>query len=198
MYFSILGTTKGTNKTNKQMKFHRASDADVTVTTADGTEYRLIKHLDIPLPRYIAAKPYLVQDELHIRFFTLLDLLDKIEAVTVNDKLNLPQVQQEVQRLVSITKEKVNMATDIVTIRLSLAALCWGFEGEDMQTLDGNVMAKKLEVMQANKPALSFFLTSPMPFDTSKLTVTADTLMFLSQMEQIQNALHNANLSLQT
>ena len=180
------------------MKFHRTTDADVTVTTADGTKYRLIKHLDIPLPRYIAAKPYLVQDELHIRFFTLLDLLDRIEAVTTNEKLNLPQTQQEVQKLVSITKEKINMATDIVHLKLSLAALCWGFEGEDMQTLDASVMAKKLEVMQANKPALSFFLTNPLPFEMSKLTVSTDTLMFLSQMERITNSLNNANLSLQT
>ena len=180
------------------MKFHKQTDADVTVTTADGTKYRLIKHLDIPLQRYIAAKPYLIQDELKITFYSLMLLLDNIEALTKNEKVNLPELQQGVQRQVSILKEKVNMATDIVTIKLSLAALCWAFEGEDMQTLDPQVMAKKLEVMQANKAALSFFLGSPMPFDTSKLTVTTDTLMFLTQMERITGALHNANQSLQT
>lgn len=180
------------------MKFHKQTDADVTVTTADGKKYRLIKHLDIPLQRYIAAKPYLIQDELKITFYSLMLLLDNIEALTKNEKVNLPELQQGVQRQVSILKEKVNMATDIVTIKLSLAALCWAFEGEDMQTLDPVVMAKKLEVMQANKAALSFFLTSPMPFDTSKLTVTTDTLMFLAQMERITGALHNANQSLQT
>ena len=180
------------------MKFHRKSDADVTVTTADGKEYRLIKHLNIDLPRYIAAKPYLVQDELHITFFTLLSLLDMSDAVVTSDKYNLPQTQQEVKKINGIIREKVNMATDIVTLKLSLAAICWGFEGEDMTTLDPNVMAKKLEVMQANKAALDFFLRNPLPFEMSRLTVTADTLMFLSQMEQIQNALHNANLSLQT
>ena len=180
------------------MKFHKQTDADVTVTTADGKKYRLIKHLDIPLQRYIAAKPYLIQDELKITFYSLMLLLDNIEALTKNEKVNLPELQQGVQRQVSILKEKINMATDIVTIKLSLAALCWAFEGEDMQTLDPVVMAKKLEVMQANKAALSFFLTSPMPFDTSKLTVTTDTLMFLAQMERITGALHNANQSLQT
>ena len=84
------------------------------------------------------------------------------------------------------------MATDIVTIKLSLAALCWAFPEEDMQALDPVVMVKKLEVMQANKPALAFFLTNPMPFDTSKLTVSTDTLMFLTQMERIVGAMNNA------
>lgn len=179
------------------MKFHKQTDADVTVTSADGTAYRLIKHLDIPLQRYIAAKPYLIQDELKITFYSLMLLLDNIDAATKNDKLNLPELQQSIQRQVNILREKVNMATDIVTIKLSLAALCWAFEGEDMQTLDPVVMAKKLEVMQANKPALSFFLSNPLPFDTSKLTVSTDTLMFLAQMERITGALHTANASLQ-
>jgi len=180
------------------MQFHKQNEGDVTITTADGTKYRLIKHLDIPLQRYIAAKPYLIQDELKITFYNLMHLLDTIDALTKNDKLNLPELQQAVQRNVNILKEKVNMATDIVTIRLSLAALCWAFEGEDMQTLDPAVMAKKLEVMQANKPATAFFLTNPMPFDMSRITVSTDTLLFLTQMEQIVNVLNSANLNLQT
>ena len=90
------------------------------------------------------------------------------------------------------------MATDIVTIKLSLAALCWAFPDEDMQTLDPVVMAKKLEVMQANKPALAFFLTNPMPFDTSKITVSTDTLMFLTQMERIVGAMNTATQNMPT
>lgn len=180
------------------MKFHKQNDSDVTITTADGTKYRLIKHLDIPLQRYIAAKPYLIQDELKITFYNLMHLLDTIDALTKNERLNLPELQQAVQRNVNILKEKVNMATDIVTIRLSLAALCWAFEGEDMQTLDPAVMAKKLEVMQANKPATAFFLTNPMPFDTSKITVSTDTLMFLTQMERIVGAMNTATQNMPT
>lgn len=179
------------------MKFHRQTDADVTITTADGTAYRLIKHLDIPLQRYIAAKPYLIQDELKITFYSLIAILDNIEALTKTDTGSRAELQQQVKRYVDILREKVNMATDIVTIKLSLAALCWAFPDEDMQTLDPVVMAKKLEVMQANKPALAFFLTNPLPFDTSKLTVSTDTIMFLHQMEQITGALNKGNASLQ-
>ena len=180
------------------MKFHKVSDADVTITTADGTMYRLVKHLDIPLERYIAAKPYLIQDELKITFYSLMLILDNIEALTKSDTGSKADLQQQVKRYVDILREKVNMATDIITIRLSLAALCWAFEGEDMQTLDPQVMAKKLEVMQANKPALTFFLSSPMPFDISKLTVSTDTLMFLHQMQMITTALQNGKQNLQT
>ena len=180
------------------MKFHKQNDSDVTITTADGTKYRLIKHLDIPLQRYIAAKPYLIQDELKITFYSLIAILDNIEALTKTDTGSRAELQQQVKRYVDILREKVNMATDIVTIKLSLAALCWAFPDEDMQTLDPVVMAKKLEVMQANKPALAFFLTNPLPFDTSKITVSTDTLMFLAQMERIVGAMNTATQNMPT
>lgn len=175
------------------MIFKKLSDTQVKVQTADGTWYELNKRTDIPLTRWLAAKPYQIQDELKITFAGLNLFIEKFNTLAKSDKLTKAEIQTELANLTSLLTQKIMMAEDIITIRLQLASVFWLFKDEDPDVLDVNVMAKKVEVMKANDAAFRFFLRSPLPEGILQTTFTPDTLLFLVQMKQIQAALQDTS-----
>ncbi len=172
------------------MKFKKIADTHVQVTTADGTVYDFKKREDIPLTRWLASMPYQVQDELKITFNTLYDFTDRFTELAQKDTIGKAELQNELARLAGMLREKVRIAEDIETVRLQLASVFWILHGEDETTLDPLVMAKKVEIMKANRAAHAFFFGNPIPIELSEITVTADTVLFLAQMKAVHRAMN--------
>ena len=74
------------------MVFKKLSETHVQITTADGTKYELNKRTDIPLTRWLAAKPYQIQDELKITFAGLNLFIEKLEGIGKNDKQSKAEI----------------------------------------------------------------------------------------------------------
>ena len=170
------------------MKFKKENDNHVKIQTADGTWYELHKKTDIPVTRWLAAKPYQIQDELKITFAGLMLFIDNYAALAKKDNISKAELQNEVNRYTEMLRQKVLMAQDIDTIRLQLAAVFWLFTDENESELDPSVMAKKIEAMKSSTSAYNFFLRSPIPLELSEITLSVDTLLFLAQLNQVQKA----------
>ena len=174
------------------MKFTKQSETQCTVTTADGKEYNFTKFLDIPLQRYILAKPYLLQDELGITFESLHLLFNRLTAIAQNDTATATATKQAVMELAKAFEAKLFASESIIQVKLYLAAVCWQLSGEDMNDLDATLQAEKVRIMSSNTKALNFFLRSPLPFENLKHLGAADTLIVLRQIQELSEAMQQA------
>jgi len=168
------------------------------VVTMDGSKYKFNLVQNIPIRRYFAAKPILLQDELGMSFDGIRAMVGAIRGSVMNDSLSKGEMILQVGKVLDAWEQKLYWAENIVAIRLQMAALCWMLEGEDEEDLDMQLILRKVAIMQSSDAALSFFLTNPLPFGLQKLTVGADTLMFMLQMKAVVEHMNGLDATLLT
>lgn len=171
------------------MQFKKHSETKVTVTDANGKEHNFTKQLDIPYNRYMAAKPYLLQDELAISFESLHLFINKLKQIATNDTATATATKQALSDAIRALEVKVNCAEDMVTIKMFLAAIVWTLDNEDLTEFDPMLQAEKVKLMNSSTKAQSFFLRSPLPFENLKSMGAIDTLLAFQQMSQMVQAL---------
>lgn len=164
--------------------FKKVTESEVLVTM-DGKAYTFRLLQNIPVQRYFAAKPILLQDELGMSFDGIWAMVRAIREAVMSETLSKGEMILKVGKVLDAWEQKLYWAENIVVVRLQMAALCWILDGEDTETLDMQVTLRKVEIMKSSDAAMGFFLTNPLPFGLSKLTVGADTLMFMLQMKAI-------------